>query len=268
MQSGLDDSKLMPAMLAASVEGRLRGDIGESVSVKFLDGDGRERAESLAFARPAGTKANFGNLPTMYVTFESRRLPENIGYIMFSAFFDPTMVMSKFAEAMSEFHDADGIIVDLRGNPGGIGMMASGVGGYFIDEFNLRLGTMQARTGSINFILNPRPEPYTGPLAVLVDGSSMSTAEILAGGLQDLGRARIFGTPTPGLALPSVVERLPNGDGFQYAFANYTSTGGKVLEGRGVIPDEQVMLDRESLLQGRDPVIQAAVNWIESQKRN
>ena len=70
---------------------------------------------------------------------------------------------------------------------------------------------MNSRTGTLNFVLNPRAGAYEGPLAVLVDEMSMSTSEILAGGLQDLGRAHVFGTRTPGAALPSVVERLPNG---------------------------------------------------------
>jgi carboxyl-terminal processing protease len=65
-----------------------------------------------------------------------------------------------------------------------------------------------------------------------------------------------------GAALPSVVERLPNGDGFQYAFANYVSRGGEVLEGVGVVPDVEVEPSRESLLQGTDAALDAAVAWI------
>jgi carboxyl-terminal processing protease len=99
----------------------------------------------------------------------------------------------------------------------------------------------------------------------LVDEMSMSTSEILAGGLRDLKRVRIFGTPTPGAALPSHIEKLPSGDRFQFAVANYISAGGDVLEGVGVAPDELVKPDRAALLAGRDPVIEAAVTWINSQ---
>jgi carboxyl-terminal processing protease len=106
---------------------------------------------------------------------------------------------------------------------------------------------------------------YPGPLAILVDGLSLSTSEVMAGGMQDIGRARVFGTRTGGAALPSLIERLPNGDGFQFAVANYISASGRVLEGQGVIPDEEVSLDRATLLAGKDPVIEAAVRWIESQ---
>jgi len=85
--------------------------------------------------------------------------------------------------------------------------------------------------------------------------------------MKDLGRARIFGTRTAGAALPSVFERLPNGDGFQYAIANYISEGGKPLEANGVVPDVEVKLTREALLAGHDPARDAAVDWIKSQRK-
>jgi carboxyl-terminal processing protease len=103
-------------------------------------------------------------------------------------------------------------------------------------------------------------------LAVLIDGCSASTAEILAGGLKDLHRARLFGTRTAAAALPSVIERLPNGDGFQYAIANYISQGGQPLEGIGAIPDEEVRLTRRGLLEGHDAPLEAALAWIGKQK--
>jgi carboxyl-terminal processing protease len=84
--------------------------------------------------------------------------------------------------------------------------------------------------------------------------------------LQDIGRARIFGTPSPGAALPSRIEKLPSRDGFQYAFANYVSAKGQVLEGVGVKPDEIIRPDRATLLDGRDPVIDAAVAWIRTSR--
>ena len=101
-----------------------------------------------------------------------------------------------------------------------------------------------------------------------MDGASASTSEIMAEGLKDLGRARIFGTRTAAAALPSVFEKLPNGDGFQYAIANYISEGGKPLEGLGVTPDVETPITRAALLEGKDPPLDAAVAWIESQKQS
>jgi carboxyl-terminal processing protease len=146
--------------------------------------------------------------------------------------------------------------------------MAMGVGNWFVEEPNQKLGTLFTRESSFKFALNPRAETFHGPLAILVDSLSASTSEILTGGLQDLKRARVFGARTAGAALPSVVVRLPNGDGFQYAMANYVSEGGKVLEGRGVRPDVEVPLRRQSLLKGEDAVLNAAVEWIHAQKKS
>jgi carboxyl-terminal processing protease len=67
-------------------------------------------------------------------------------------------------------------------------------------------------------------------------------------------------------APPSIVERLPDGDGLQYAIANYVSKGGEVLEGAGVTSDIEVIPTREALLQGKDPVCDAAIAWIRDQE--
>jgi carboxyl-terminal processing protease len=82
--------------------------------------------------------------------------------------------------------------------------------------------------------------------------------------MQDLKRARIFGTHTAGAALPSAFARLPNGDGFQYILANYISEGGKPLEGLGVAPDETVKPTQKELLAGKDPIMDSAIAWIKS----
>ena len=77
-------------------------------------------------------------------------------------------------------------------------------------------------------------------------------------------RAHIYGTRTAGAALPSFIEKLPNGDGFQTAAADYISEGGKTLEGVGVTPDVMAPPVRELLLAGRDAAIESALHWIQN----
>ena len=244
---------------------RLLGQMDSTVEVAFLDGDGREVELALTRAVRPDKRIEFGHLPAMYSRFESREIADDIGYIAFSVFFDPMTVMTAFGDAVRSFMDADGIIIDVRGNPGGIGAMAMGMSGWLVDARNQYLGTMKTRDTELKFVLNPRVETYQGPVAILVDELSGSTTEIFTGGLQDLGRARIFGSRTAGAVLPSAIERLPNGDGFQYAFAGYVSASGKVLEGNGVTPDQEVVHTRKALLAGRDLVMEAAVEWIRGQ---
>jgi carboxyl-terminal processing protease len=214
---------------------------------------------------PRGEFSGFGNLPPQPVWFESKKLG-NTGYIRFNIFLDLVHVMQEFGDAVQQCAHCDGIVIDVRGNPGGIGAMAMGMAGWLVRQNGERLGVMYMRGATLNFFINPRAQAFEGPVAVLVDGSSASTSEIFAGGLKDLGRARIFGTRTAAAALPSVITRLPNGDGFQYAVANYISEGGKALEGNGVIPDVEVKLTREALLAGHDTVVDAALDWIRKQK--
>ncbi|MGH9720022.1 MAG: S41 family peptidase [Bryobacteraceae bacterium] len=249
-------------ILMRSVYGRLTGAPGDRTSVRFLDGNGRTVDLEVSFTDPKGKSARFGNLPVQHVWIESRKLPGGAGWIGFNLFLDPARLMAAFEDAVKSFAGAPGIVVDLRGNPGGIGLMAMGMAGWFIEEGEQPLGAMQMRQAPLRFVVNPRFPQFKGKLAILIDGCSASTSEIFAGGMKDLGRARVFGTRSAGAALPSVIDKLPNGDGFQYATANYISKGGKPLEGIGVLPDVEAKPSRDSLLAGRDAALDAALQWI------
>ncbi len=259
------DPAIPELVLTRALLARLSGPVGGKTKAAFLDGAGKMVALELALVEPRGNLSRFGNLPDTYVWFESKHLGE-AQYVHFNMFLDLPRVMENFGKAIADCGHCAGFIIDLRGNPGGIGGMAMGMAGYLVNKQGLRLGSMYTRDATLNFVINPRLGAYSGPVAILVDPESASTSEIFAGGLKDLGRARIFGTHTAAAALPSVIERLPNGDGFQYAIANYISEGGKPLEGIGVQPDEEVKLSREALLAGHDSVVDAALEWIQKQR--
>jgi carboxyl-terminal processing protease len=239
---------------------RLSGAVGGSLNVTFDAATLR-----LELIEGRGVLTEFGNLPPTRVWYEDKRLGST-AYVRFNMFLDIPRIIPSFDRTLKACTPCDGLIVDLRGNPGGIGGMATGMAGFLVDKASQRLGTMYLRDAMLNFVINPRAEVFSGPVAVLIDSTSASTSEIFAGGLQDLGRARVFGTKSAAAALPSVFTMLPNGDGFQYAIANYISQGGKALEGAGVTPDEEVKLTRQGLLSGHDAVVDAALAWIEKQK--
>jgi carboxyl-terminal processing protease len=249
-------------LVQRSVTRKLNGPADELLQLDVLDANGVAKHLEVKRAEPEGKLVTFGNLPEQRIIFESRALPSGTGYIRFNEFLDPVSLMPQFEAAVRRFAQSPGIIVDLRGNPGGIGIMAMGIAGFFIDKEGQKLGEMKMRETTLKFVIFPRPETYRGRLAILVDSGSASTTEILAQGLQDLQRARVFGTRTAGAALPSDIIRLPDGDGFQYAQASYTSEKGRVLEGNGVTPDVEVRPTQEALLAGHDLVIEAADSWI------
>jgi carboxyl-terminal processing protease len=265
------DSSLRQIIERRTVMSRLEADANKDISVEFVDGGNRPVTRTVKHAAPRGELTRFGYLWPSYVWIETGRVKTSesaIGYARFNMFLDPPRLMGAFADAVQSCMPCDGFIVDLRGNPGGLGVMAMGMAGWFIDTPGQRLGTLYLRENNLNFVVNPRVSVFTGPVAILVDGASASTSEIFAGGLKDLKRARIFGTRTAAAALPSIIEKLPNGDGFQYAIANYLSEGGKPLEGQGVTPDVEAPPTREALLRGKDPAQDAAVHWIESQRKH
>lgn len=231
---------------------------------RFVDRNAEPQEMSLELRVPAGKFTKFGHLPPIRVQTRVVTLPERIGYFWFNAFLDPVRLMPQFRECVHQAEHSGGMILDLRGNMGGMAGMTMGMASEFSDT-DASLGIMTMKGAEIKFFVSACAEPVTCPVAVLVDECSISSAEILAGGLQDLKLARIFGSRTAGLALPSVVVRLPNGDGFQYAMANYHSASGKSLEMNGVSPDETVVLSRELLLADPDPVLSRAVQWIQQQ---
>jgi carboxyl-terminal processing protease len=86
--------------------------------------------------------------------------------------------------------------------------------------------------------------------------------------MQRIGRARIFGEPSATAALPALMERLPSGDVFVHAVADFTDPTGKRIEGAGAVPDEIVPLTVPDLLAGKDAPLEAAIRWIASGKKS
>ncbi len=257
------------ALLA--VQGRLEGRVGSRVRLGLRDGRGRPVQLAIARRAVRAEVVRFGHLPPQQVRFEAERFADDrgcIGVMRFNTWMLP--VMSRLDDAMVAFRHCRGVIVDLRGNLGGVAAMVMGMGGYFVDS-STSLGTMHTRGGALRYVTSPRRSdrhgqplaPFAGPLAILVDGHSVSTSEIFAAGLQVLGRARVFGEVTAGQALPSMLATLPNGDVMQHVVADFTAPDGARIEARGVIPDELIPLRRSALLAGRDEPLLAAMAWVD-----
>jgi carboxyl-terminal processing protease len=181
-----------------------------------------------------------------------------------------TAVDAEFQKAMDGFRSADGIVIDLRGNPGGLAVMITGIAGHFVND-HLTLGIMKTKQSELTFKANPRlvnaagerVEPFAGPVAILVDGLTGSASECFSGGMQSLGRARVFGQTSMGQALPALFDRLPNGDVLIHAWGDFVTGTGVRIEGQGVVPDEPVSLTRQALLEGRDTTLERALAWID-----
>ena len=253
------------------VEHALHGDAGTRAALTIDDGAGRRTVDVERTDEP-GETVTLGNLPPLDVQVDHRLVTtpagRHLGYIRFNVWL--TQVDAPVAAAVDEYRDADGLIIDLRGNPGGLAGMMMGIAGHLFDTPAL-LGTMHTRTYTLELRANPRRStadgravtPYAGPVALLVDGLSGSTSECFAAALQSLGRARVIGRPTMGEALPASTARLPDGDVLMYAIGDFVTSTGVRVEGGGVQPDQTVSLTSAALRGGRDPDVDAAAAWID-----
>jgi carboxyl-terminal processing protease len=253
----------------------LHGAAGSVATLRVRDRGGAETTVSVARHDETGSPVMFGNLPPLHVRVNAYEVetPRHrpVGVIGFNIWM--AVVDAQVAAAVDRFRHKAGLVIDLRGNPGGLAEMIRGIAGHLVADPVL-LGTMQMRDARLEFRANPRRstpdgrrvEPFAGPVAILVDELTASASECFAGALQSLGRARIFGRQTMGQALPASTKRLANGDVLMYALGDFVTSNGRPVEGRGVVPDQVVALDAgalDALAAGRDPVLEAAEAWLD-----
>jgi len=251
----------MTNVMFASAAGQItKGPVGTAMKYTFRDANDKLVELDITCIQTPGEAASFGNLTDIPTTLQTTVIEGDILVIRFNIWL-LTPLMAQIREAILAHADAKGMIIDVRGNPGGVGMMASGLAGMFMPKGKnkLSLGDMNMRSSQLHFAINPQPPYYRGPLAILIDELSLSTSEVFAGGMQDIRRAVIVGRTTGGMVLPSNIESLDGGLKFQYAIADFKTPKGVLLEARGVRPDVPVRLSRQSLGADQDPMITAAV---------
>jgi len=251
--------------------GLVRGRVGIAEEIEFRDGSNAAAVRTIVRQAERGAVVKFGYLPPLFARVETRAIEDRgqtIGVIGFNVWMTP--IAHELDSAVDRFRGGSGIVIDLRGNPGGVLTMIMGLAGHFLDS-PVTLGVIKTRESELNLVSNPRRvsadgksqvKPFSGRVAVLVDGGSYSASEIFSAGMQSVKRVRVFGSRTAGGALPAVLERLPGGDVLQYAIGDFTTAQGDRIEGRGVIPDVAVPTTRADLLAGHDPVLEAALDWI------
>lgn len=195
------------------------------------------------------------NLPQQFLRFEAFSLSPEIGYIKFNAFAIP--VIEKFCTSLGDFGDKKAIIIDLRGNLGGILGSMIGLSGMVTDK-SITLGNFVSRTGTTPFTAAAKNKNFKGKIILLVDGMSMSAAEMFTAGLQGQNRAIVVGERTGGQSLPAVWLKLSTGAVMVYPVADFITPKGISLEGTGLEPDYIVPLSRQMLLRGSDPQLDKA----------
>lgn len=203
----------------------------------YLDGDSKYY--------PAFSAEKKGQLKNRR-NFASRMIGD-ILYIKIRAFNKYTL--ESFDEAFKNNPDFAGVILDLRASPGGSLAGAMTIADKFLDGGIVI--TAQGRNPNSQQFYNSTPGDIAGdkPMAVLVDGETTSSAEIIAAALQEQSRAKLIGTNTYGKGTRQDLYALPNGAELGLTTANFYTPSGRPLNKQGVKPDICTfeMLDRKNL---------------------
>jgi carboxyl-terminal processing protease len=158
---------------------------------------------------------------------------------------------------------AEGIVVDLRGNGGGLLTEAVLVSSIFIEDGRIVSVRGRSRPERIQEAQGEAIDEDI-PVVVLVDGGSASASEIVTGALRDRGRATVVGTRTFGKGLVQEVERLSNGGVLDITVANYYLPGGKTIGTNGIPPEVRAVDDPDT---ERDEALPVALDTLVDQAR-
>lgn len=273
-QSGVKEGDIITQVDGVSVSGqavdkiveKILGESGTSVKLGLVR-NGHPGVISLTITRRTV------EIPTV----ESKMLAGNVGYVSVTGFSEPTPV--QFEEAIRDFdrQNPAGIIIDMRGNPGGLLDAAVKMLSLFVDE--KPAVTIKARDDKSVTLATLRGQTIRGtyPIVILINEDSASAAEIFSGVMHDYGRAQLIGKHTYGKASVQELRPLPAGASAKITIAKYflPSTGdisrkvdddGAYISG-GIAPDLEVEIPRDFkdfkfATPGHDPQLDKAIQFI------
>ncbi len=214
---------------AGAWEARLRGATGTRVKISVLrEGWTQPRDFSLVRAQV--------KVPSV----DGEPVEAGIGYIAIRRFQEATGADTESAlAALQKSGNLRALVLDLRGDPGGLLDQAVKVADFFLEDGTIV--TIRGRRGSVEQDVAHKQGTWPSfPMFVIVDGGSASAAEILAGALQDRKRATIIGERTYGKGSVQTFFDLDDGAGIKLTTARYYTPSGRSLEGTGITPDIEV----------------------------
>ena len=217
---------------------RIRGEPGSMVSVKV--------------ERPITAEEYSFDLERRAIALDSvfyvEMATETVGYMRVRQFIDETDLEMISAIHRLKAEGMQGLIIDLRGNPGGRLNIAVRMSEIFLDAGQPVL-TVQSRRGVQEvFYAEATLDANHQPLVVLIDGDSASASEIFSGALRDHARAVLVGEKSYGKGSVQSVYSFPNGDGLKLTSARYLLPSGEAINGTGVCPDVTVEMDAEEAI--------------------
>ena len=233
---------------------RLRGEVGSPVNITIL----RDRLKA-----PLLVKIVRDIIKVQSV--KKKVYHSDIGYIKIRSFSKNTS--SDLDKALSYLQNKKitKLILDVRNNPGGLLNQAVEVSDRFLANENLIVYTKgRMEDQNSRFTTHDKIKHVDYPMIILVNGGSASASEIVAGALQDLGRAVILGTPTFGKGSVQTIMPLSDGSALRLTTARYYTPSGKIIQENGITPD--IHIENQPLPTIAEKIKEEAKNPTEKEK--
>ncbi len=228
---------------------RLRTDLDAQV-VAFVDREGVEHELTIP------------STPLPPLLGETERRPDGVLVIAFDYFAPATQRWFDEQMRAALADPPKAIVIDLRDNSGGVvGDVGKALAHFFpvrqpyaiIENRFLPRSPIRTR---------PPRDVWTGPVAVVIGDGSASGAEVFAATFQETGRGPVVGVKSMGAVIASRRLNLPDGGEISIGLRGFRSGAGNLLEGVGVTPDREVLFEADDLRQGRDAMVETAVEMV------
>lgn len=189
------------------------------------------------------------------------KVDENLGYIRLSSFISRNAA-KEFQDALAQLSDKDGLIIDLRSNPGGLLTNAVYIADMLLSSKTIvstvdRDGYKETQNSLSHTLTNQ-------PIVVLIDGGSASASEILSGALKDNNRAVIVGKKSFGKGLVQEINKLPDGSALHITIQKYLTPNGTDIHKKGITPDYIVEVTEADIKANKDPQLEKACEVLQS----
>ncbi len=257
--AGLRAKDWIAAIDATSTEGMtvdqavklIRGPEGTTVILSILRS---------GWDKPKDFKITRANIVVPNVAFEMKGNVAHISLLEFTqdsdqAFYDALVKALKA--------NAQGIVLDLRDDPGGYLEVAVDIAGYFVKPGSLVVKEVGRAVPEQDFKSQGDGALDTMPLVVLVNGGSASASEILAGALRDDRGVKLVGETTFGKGTVQELEPLTDGSAIKLTVAHWVLPSGRILDRDGLTPDYLVKLTDDDIANKRDPQLAKALQVIQ-----